>query len=79
MTAPIFNLGIIRESRIDEYRTPLVPKHIEKLKGSYDNINIFEKDANSSKIKLLLNIFTDSLSLLIIIKISKKITKIESL
>ena len=41
MTAPIFNLGIIRESRIDESRTPLVPKHIERLKGSYDNINVF--------------------------------------
>ena len=27
-----FNLGVIRESRIDEFRTPLVPKHIQELK-----------------------------------------------
>ena len=48
---------------------------IINTKKEDDNINIFEKDANSSKIKLLLNIFTDSLSLLIIIKISKKLNK----
>ena len=41
MTAPMFNLGIIRESRIDESRTPLVPKHIERLKGSQNNINVY--------------------------------------
>ena len=41
MTDPIFNLGIIRESRIDESRTPLVPKHIERLKASQDNINVY--------------------------------------
>ena len=52
---------------------------ITNTKKEDDNINIFEKYANLSKIKLLLNIFTDSLSPLIIIKISKKITKVESL
>ena len=35
-----FKLGIIRESRIDETRTPLVPKHIKELKRIFPNIII---------------------------------------
>jgi len=40
MTNHCFNLGIIRESRIDESRTPLAPKHIKKIKKSFTDINI---------------------------------------
>ena len=40
MNSSIFKLGIIRESRIDEYRAPIVPKHIKELKKNYYNINI---------------------------------------
>jgi len=40
MNSSIFKLGIIRETRIDEYRTPIVPKHIRELKKNYYNINI---------------------------------------
>ena len=36
-----FNLGVIRESRADESRTPLTPKHIKKLKELFANIKIF--------------------------------------
>ena len=40
MTNNNFILGIIRECRIDEYRTPLVPKHIQELKKLYPDIKI---------------------------------------
>jgi len=40
MTNVNFNLGIIRESRMDESRTPLVPKHIKELKNLFPNIKI---------------------------------------
>ena len=36
-----FNLGIIRETRTDESRSPLAPLHIIKLKELYKNLNIF--------------------------------------
>ena len=39
----------------------------------------FAKEENSSRMKLSLNIFIDSLSLLIITKISKKTKKIDNL
>ena len=34
------NIGIIREFRTDDKRTPLVPKHINELLKKYNNINI---------------------------------------
>ena len=37
MCKPIENIGVIRESRPDENRTPLVPDHIEKIKLNYLN------------------------------------------
>ena len=40
MTEISFNLSIIRESRKDETRTPLVPKHIKELKKLFPNIKI---------------------------------------
>ena len=40
MTNVSFSLGIIRESRVDESRTPLVPKHIKELKEKIPNIKI---------------------------------------
>ena len=40
MIDPNFNLGVIRESRIDEVRAPLVPKHIKELKKLFTNISI---------------------------------------
>jgi len=40
MIKPIENIGVIRESRPDENRTPLVPDHIEKIKLNYPNLNI---------------------------------------
>ncbi len=40
MNNPIETIGIIKESRPDENRTPLVPEHIEKLKEKYPNLNI---------------------------------------
>ena len=36
-----FNLGVIRESRADESRTPLTPKHIKELKKKITGIKIF--------------------------------------
>ena len=41
-----FNLGIIRESRLDETRTPLVPKHIEELKKLFPGIKITIQSSN---------------------------------
>ena len=40
MSKPIETIGVIRESRPDENRTPLVPEHIERLKSKYPNLNI---------------------------------------
>ena len=40
MSKPIEAIGIIKESRHDENRTPLVPQHIEKLKLKYPNLDI---------------------------------------
>ena len=40
MSKPIENIGVIRESRPDENRTPLVPDHIQKIKSKYPNLNI---------------------------------------
>ncbi len=40
MNKPIESIGIIRESRSDENRTPLVPDHIDKLKKKYPNLKI---------------------------------------
>lgn len=40
MTLVDFNLGIIRESRKDETRTPLTPKHIKELKNIFPGIKI---------------------------------------
>ena len=34
------NVGIISESRTDEQRTPLVPKHIKELLNRFQNLNI---------------------------------------
>ena len=39
MDKQLTNIGIIRESRNDENRTPLVPEHIKKYKESNPNIN----------------------------------------
>ena len=35
-----FVIGIIRESREDELRSPLIPKHVNKLKDSFPEIKI---------------------------------------
>ncbi len=40
MSKPIETIGVIKESRPDENRTPLIPEHIEKLKSKYPNLNI---------------------------------------
>ena len=40
MSKPIENIGVIRESRPDENRTPLVPDHIQIIKSKYPNLNI---------------------------------------
>ena len=40
MSRPIETIGVIKESRLDENRTPLVPEHIEKLKSKYPNLKI---------------------------------------
>ena len=42
-----YNLGIIRETRLDETRTPLTPVHIKKLKKTYENIVIFVQPSKS--------------------------------
>ena len=41
MKTQISCVGIIREARIDDSRTPLAPIHIEKLKQKYSNIEFF--------------------------------------
>ena len=40
-------IGIVRESRNDEYRTPIVPAHIKKFKENYPNINFIIQPSNN--------------------------------
>ena len=40
-------IGIVRESRNDEYRTPIVPEHIKKYKESNPNINFIIQPSNN--------------------------------
>ena len=47
MDKQLTNIGIIRESRNDENRTPLVPEHITKYKESNPNINFIIQPSNS--------------------------------
>ena len=47
MDNQLTNIGIIRESRNDENRTPLVPEHIKKYKESNQNINFIIQPSNS--------------------------------
>ena len=47
MDKQLTNIGIIRESRNDENRTPLVPEHIKKYKESNQNINFIIQPSNS--------------------------------
>ena len=47
MDKQLTNIGIIRESRKDENRTPLVPEHIKKYKESNPNINFIIQPSNS--------------------------------
>jgi len=46
MTNNSFNLGIINESRIDESRTPLIPKHIKELKKLFLEKVSLDKDVD---------------------------------
>ena len=47
MDNQLSNIGIVRESRNDENRTPLVPEHIKKYKESNPNINFIIQPSNS--------------------------------
>ena len=47
MDKQLTNIGIIRESRNDENRTPLAPEHIKKYKESNPNINFIIQPSNS--------------------------------
>jgi len=47
MDNQLTNIGIIRESRNDENRTPLVPEHIKKYNESNPNINFIIQPSNS--------------------------------
>jgi len=47
MDKQLTNIGIIRESRNDENRTPLVPEHIKKYKETNPNINFIIQPSNS--------------------------------
>ena len=47
MDSQLTNIGIVRESRNDENRTPLVPEHIKKYKESNPNINFIIQPSNS--------------------------------
>ena len=40
-------IGIVRESRNDEYRTPIVPAHIKKLKENNPNISFIIQPSNN--------------------------------
>ena len=47
MDNQLTNIGIVRESRNDENRTPLVPEHIKKYNESNPNINFIIQPSNS--------------------------------
>ena len=47
MDKQLTNIGIVRESRNDENRTPLVPEHIKKYNESNPNINFIIQPSNS--------------------------------
>ena len=47
MDNQLTNIGIVRESRNDENRTPLVPEHIKKYKESNPNVNFIIQPSNS--------------------------------
>ncbi len=47
MDNQLTNIGIVRESRNDENRTPLVPEHIKKYKESNQNINFIIQPSNN--------------------------------
>ena len=47
MDNQLINIGIVRESRNDENRTPLVPEHIKKYKESDPNINFIIQPSNN--------------------------------
>ena len=47
MDNQLTNIGIVRESRNDENRTPLVPEHIKKYNESNPNINFIVQPSNS--------------------------------
>ena len=47
MDNQLTNIGIVRESRNDENRTPLVPEHIKKYKESDPNINFIVQPSNN--------------------------------
>ncbi len=40
MSEPIETIGVIKETRPDENRTPLIPEHIENIKSNYPNLNV---------------------------------------
>ena len=40
MSKPIETIGVIKETRPDENRTPLIPEHIENIKSNYPNLNV---------------------------------------
>ncbi len=47
MDNQLTNIGIVRESRNDENRTPLVPEHIKKYKESNPNVNFIIQPSNN--------------------------------
>ena len=47
MDNQLTNIGIVRESRNDENRTPLVPEHIKKFKENNPNINFIIQPSNN--------------------------------
>ena len=47
MDNQLTNIGIVRESRNDENRTPLVPEHIKKYKESNPNVNFIIQPSHS--------------------------------
>ena len=47
MANQLTNIGIVRESRNDEYRTPIVPADIKKFKKNNTNINFIIQPSNN--------------------------------
>ena len=47
MDNQLSNIGIVREYRNDENRTPIVPEHIKKYKESNPNINFIIQPSNN--------------------------------